>query len=300
MCHFGATERTVGAMSHAPHAPHHHHAGGDDEAILAELLDLDAEVLQAYLSATIDRVHELAGPGPVHRILDLGSGTGTGALALARRFPGAEVIAVDQSAGMLARLRSTAADSGLADRVRTLEADLDGEWPAIGAVDLAWSSMALHHLADPVQGLAQIFAVLRPGGLLAVAEMSTWLRFLPDDIGLGRPGLEARCDAALDELRGTELPYLGADWGPLLTGAGFTGVTGLAFDLSLDGPLPPTAGRYALGSLRRTRGRLDGTLAADDLAALDALTAEDGPDSVLRRQDLAIRGTRTLWTGTRP
>ena len=207
-------------MSHAPH----HHAGDDDEAVLAELLDLDAEVLQAYLSAAVERVHELAADRPVRRILDLGSGTGSGAFALARRFPGAEVIAVDQSAGMLARLRSKAADSGLADRVQTMEADLDGAWPVIEAVDLTWSSMALHHLADPGRGLAEIFAVLRPGGLLAVAEMTTWLRFLPDDIGLGRPGLEARCDAALDELRGAELPYLGADWGPLLTGAGFTGV----------------------------------------------------------------------------
>ncbi len=111
------------------HTPHHHHAGGDDEAVLAELLDLDAEVLQAYLSAVVERVHELAGTGPVRRILDLGSGTGTGTFALARRFPGAEVIAVDQSAGMLARLRSKAADSGLADRVQTMEADLDGAWP---------------------------------------------------------------------------------------------------------------------------------------------------------------------------
>ena len=285
-----------GVMSHTPH----HHAGDHDEAVLAELLDLDAEVLQAYLSAVLERVHELAANRPVRRILDLGSGTGSGAFALARRFPGAEVIAVDQSAGMLARLRSKAAGSGLADRVQTMEADLDGAWPVIEAVDLTWSSMALHHLADPGRGLAEIFAVLRPGGLLAVAEMTTWLRFLPDDIGLGRPGLEARCDAALDELRGAELPYLGADWGPLLTGAGFTGVAGQAFDLGLTAPLPPAAGRYALGSLRRTRGRLDGALDADDLATLDALTAEDGPHSVLHRQDLVIRGTRTLWTGTRP
>lgn len=290
-------------MSHAPHHDQHdhdHHHAGDDEAFLAELLDLDAEVLQAYLSAAVERVHELAAADPVRRILDLGSGTGTGTLALARRFPGAEVIAVDQSAGMLARLRSKAADSGLADRVQTMEADLDGAWPAIGAVDLVWSSMAMHHLADPARGLAEIFAVLRPGGLLAAAELTTSLCFLPDDVGLGRPGLEARCDAALDELRGAELPYLGADWGPLLTGAGFTGVTGQAFDLSPAAPLPPAAGRYALGSLRRARGRLDGTLAADDLATLDVLTAEDGPHSVLHRQDLAIRGTRTLWTGTRP
>lgn len=288
-------------MSHATH--HHHHAGHDhggdeDQAILAELLDLDAEVLQSYLLAAIDRVHELA--GDVGRILDLGSGTGTGTLALARRFPDAEVIAIDQSAEMLARVQAKASAAGVAGRVRTLEANLDEAWPAIDTVDLAWSSMALHHLADPARGLAEIFGLLRPGGLLAVAELTDSLRFLPDDIGLGRPGLEARCDAALDELRGAELPYLGADWTPLLTGAGFTEVTGQAFDLSLITPLPPAAARYAFLWLRRIRDRLDGALAADDLATLDALTAEDGGQSILTRQDLAIRGTRTLWTGTRP
>ncbi len=289
-------------MSHATHHHHHagdHHHGGDqDEAVLAELLDLDAEVLQSYLLAAVDRVHELA--GDVRRILDLGSGTGTGTLALARRFPGADVIAVDQSAEMLARVRAKASEAGLADRVRTVEANLDEAWPAIETVDLAWSSMALHHLADPARGLAEIFGLIRPGGLLAVAELTESLRFLPDDIGLGRPGLEARCDAALDELRGAELPYLGADWTPLLTGAGFAEVAGQAFDLSLIAPLSPAAARYAFGWLRRIRGRLDDVLTADDLATLDALTAEDGPQSILTRQDLAIRGTRTLWTGTRP
>lgn len=289
-------------MSHATHHHHqagdHHHGGDQDEAVLAELLDLDAEVLQSYLLAAVDRVHELA--GDVRRILDLGSGTGTGTLALARRFPGADVIAVDQSAEMLARVQAKASAAGVADRVRTVEANLDEAWPAIETVDLAWSSMALHHLADPARGLAEIFGLIRPGGLLAVAELTDSLRFLPDDIGLGRPGLEARCDAALDELRGAELPYLGADWTPLLTGAGFTEVAGQAFDLSLIAPLSPAAARYAFLWLRRIRGRLEDALTVDDLAALDALTAEEGPQSILTRQDLAIRGTRTLWTGTRP
>ena len=48
------------------------------EAALAELLDLDAEVLHAYLTDVIGWVGELAG-GPPRRILNLGTGTGTGA-----------------------------------------------------------------------------------------------------------------------------------------------------------------------------------------------------------------------------
>ncbi len=266
---------------------------------MADLLDLDGEVLHAYLSQATGWVYQVAAGRPVHRILDVGCGTGNGALALAERFGGAEVIAVDESGDMLARLRARARDRGLDDRVRTVEADLDQAWPALGPVDVTWTSMALHHLADPDRALREIFAATRPGGLLAVAESTAPLRFLPDDIGLGRPGLEARAQAAVAEHHSGTMPYLGANWGPLVTRAGFTGVAERAFGIELGAPLPGSAGRYAQAYLRRARGHLDGALAPDDLATLDVLIGDDGPGSVLRRRDLAIRNTRTLWTATR-
>jgi methylase of polypeptide subunit release factors len=49
-------------------------------------------------SEVIDWVGQLAAGLPPRRILDLGSGTGTGAIALARRFQDADVIALDLSA----------------------------------------------------------------------------------------------------------------------------------------------------------------------------------------------------------
>jgi SAM-dependent methyltransferase len=284
------------------HGHHHHHAEGPAEfAALADYLDLDAEVFHGYLSAAITQVHELAGGAPAGRILDLGCGTGTGSLALARRFDGAEVIAVDQSAELLARLQAKAHDLGLGGRIHTIEADLDGPWPAVGPVDLVWTSKTLHHLADPARALAEIFTGLRPGGLLAVAEMTNSpLGFLPDDVGLGRLGLEARYQAALAKLNAAELPYLGADWGLLMSQAGFTGVAEHVFGIDLPAPLPGPARRYVQVALQRGRDALDDELADDDLAALDALTGDDGPHSVLQREDLAIRGTRAIWTATRP
>jgi len=283
------------------HQNHHHHPGTDvDEAALAELLDLDAVVLHSYLSEVTGRVHDLASGRPVRRILDLGCGTGNGALALVRRFPGADVIAVDQSAAFLARLRDKARDLGLDGRVHTVEADLDESWPALDPVDVAWSSMALHHLADPDRALKQVFGLLRPGGLLAVAEMYENLRFLPDDLGLGRPGLEARCRAALHERATALMPYLGADWGPLVAQAGFADVAEQAFEIGLTPPLPAAAGRYVQGNLRMFRSHVGELMAADDLAVLDTLIGDDGPASALHRQDLAIRGTKILWTARRP
>jgi SAM-dependent methyltransferase len=264
---------------------------------LTELLELDAEVFRSYLSGAIAWVRSLAADLPRYRILDLGSGTGSAAIVLAQQFGDADVLAVDTSAELLARVRSKAIDLGLAGRITTVQADLDGPWPAAGAVDVVWASMSLHHLADPDRVLADVFAATRPGGLFAVAEMSSLPRFLPDDVG---PGLEARCHAALADLNARLLPHLGADWGQHLAQAGFAVAAKRTFTIDLDPPLPAAAGRYAQLFLQRFRAQLDGVITAQDQATLGILADSDGPDSLLHRRDLTVRGARTIWIGKRP
>lgn len=279
---------------------HHHPAAETDEAAMAERLDLDAEVLHSYLSDVTAWIHELAGALSPCRILDLGSGTGTGAFALLERFEGADAIALDVSAQLLHRLRDKARDLGVADRVRTVQADLEAAWPALDTIDLVWASSSLHHMADPDRVLTEVVAALRPGGLLVVAEMDSFPRFLPDDLGLGRLGLEARCHAALAEGRAVELPHLGSDWGVRLSRAGFTIEAERPFAIDLTPPLPDSTGRYAQVSLRGIRSHLAGRISADDLATLDTLIDSDGPDGVMRRDDLTVRTSRTVWVGRRP
>jgi SAM-dependent methyltransferase len=289
-------------------AHHHDHHGVDDDhgdgleqaGALAEMLELDAEVHHGYLSDAISWVGHLARDRPTHRVVDLGCGTGTATIALARTFPDANVLAVDSSADYLARVRNKAAGMDANDRITTLQADLDGSWPLAGTVDVVWASMSLHHLADPDRTLADLYATVRPGGLVAVAEMDALPRFLPDDLGIGRPGLEARCHAALAEDRARQLPALGSDWGARLTGAGFTTVTERLFAIDADPPLPPAVGTYARLFLQRVLSQLDDTTDADDRDTLDALIDSDGPHSVLNRRDLRIRGTRTIWAATTP
>jgi SAM-dependent methyltransferase len=287
-------------MKNHHHHDQHHPAAETAEAAMAELLDLDAEVLHSYLSEVTAWIHEMTADLPSRRILDLGSGTGTGAFALLQRFEGTEVIALDISAQLLSHLRDKARVLGVADRVRTVEADLDAAWPAIDTVDLVWASSSLHHMADPDRVLTEVFAALRPGGLLVVVEMDSFPRFLPDDLGLGRPGLEARCHAALAEGRAAELPHLGSDWGARLSQAGFTIEAERPFAIDLTPPLPASTGRYAEASLRRIRSSLDGRMSAGDLAALDTLLDSDRPDGVLQRDDLTVRTARTVWVARRP
>ncbi|MGW0481496.1 class I SAM-dependent methyltransferase [Nonomuraea sp. NPDC003214] len=267
-------------------ANHHHH----DDHSLAEILDLDGEVLHSYLSDVTAWVRDLTADRPPHRLLDLGSGTGTGTFALLERFGDAEAIALDQSEPMLRHLEGRARERGLAGRVRTLQADLDAGWPPVGEVDLVWASASLHHLADPGRVLAGAHAALRPGGLLVAAETAGFPRFLPQE----HAGLEERCHAILDRRRAEALPHFGDDWGPRLASAGFTVEAERVFDVRLTHPLPASAGRYAERSLRRMRHGLDGTLDAASLAALDALL-----DGIGERDDLEVRTTRTVWAARR-
>lgn len=282
------------------HGSHALHDGVNDDAALAELLDLDGEVLRPYWTDALTWVRRAAaGDGP-GRILDLGAGSGVGTIALAQRFAGAEVIAVDVSEPMLSRIRAKALDLGLADRIRTVPADLDVGWPAIDALDVTWASMSMHHLTDPDRVLGDVFAATRPGGLVAVAEMAEPLRFLPDDLGFGRPGLEGRCLAALEKEHAHSVPELGSDWAPRLETAGFTLLGERTLTIKMDAPHPPGAARYAQLWLQRLSPGLADQLAPDDLEALATLVDGTGPESVHQRDDLQIRGSRTVTLARRP
>lgn len=130
-------------------------------------------------------------PGNIHRILDLCTGSGCIAVALALAFPGAHVDAADISADALAVARRNVAEHGVGDRVELVASDLFTELagrrydlivtnppyvPAAGIPEFPPEyahEPALGLAAGPF-GLDSIVAILRdacahlnPGGLLA-------------------------------------------------------------------------------------------------------------------------------------
>ncbi|MFE4857200.1 class I SAM-dependent methyltransferase [Streptomyces sp. NPDC056670] len=280
---------------HAPHASHsqpfRHDADGE-----AEILDLDAAVLAEHIASITASLPLTAEP---RHIVDLGCGTGTGTFALLARFPEAQVTAVDTSADHLRRLREKAEAKGVADRVRTVQADLDVEWPDLGAPELVWASASMHHMADPDRTLRAVHDLLAPGGLFAVVELSGFPRFLPEDAPSERPGLEERCHAASERHHAEHVPHRGADWGPMLTGAGFAIEDHRTITVHLDRSHSDAVGRYALHSLRRMRDTVTQNLSAEDLAAYDQLLDTESPRSILHRDDLAVRTERTVWAARR-
>lgn len=87
----------------------------------------------------VEAVVERAGTGPV-RILDVGTGSGAIAIALAHTLPEAEVTAVDLSAEELAVARANAVAHGLEGRIRFVESDLLAGLPAGAGFDVVVSN----------------------------------------------------------------------------------------------------------------------------------------------------------------
>ncbi|MFJ3786028.1 class I SAM-dependent methyltransferase [Streptomyces sp. NPDC090093] len=284
------------ADSHA-HGDSHSHAHSHDADSQAEILDLDAEVLAEH---TADLVSWLPVRTPPREIVDLGCGTGAGTFALLDRFPEAHVTAVDSSAEHLQRLREKACARGVEGRVRTVQADLDrADWPDLGTPDLVWASASLHHMLHPDRALRQVHDLLAPGGLLTVVELAGFPRFLPEDAPEDRPGLEERCHVAGERFHAEPVPHRGADWGPMLTAAGFALDGERTITVNVEASGDDTIGAYALGGLRRIRRGVADVLPPEDLAALDRLLDTDGPHSILRRDDLGVRTERTVWAARR-
>ncbi|MFG2287248.1 class I SAM-dependent methyltransferase [Streptomyces sp. NPDC048595] len=292
--------------------PGHHHARHDSAQIdweaLGPILERGAELhtpLHEQIAAWLrELLTGVAGTGPdgVRRVLDVGSGPGVVSCLLARAFPAAEVVAVDAAGALLERARARAGRLGLGDRIHTHHAEVPDGLDALGGADLIWSSRALHHVGDQRAAVAALAGHLRPGGLLAVCEGGLAPRYLPRDIGVGRPGLQSRLDAAGEEwftAMRTALPDAAddiEDWPAFLADAGLRTPRTRSFLLDLPAPLSAEARGYVQTRLTRSVDLYGDLLDADDRTTLARLADPDDPAGVTRRPDVFLLSAQTVHT----
>ncbi|MGW1214091.1 class I SAM-dependent methyltransferase [Streptomyces sp. NPDC002499] len=283
---------------------HDHHHTDLDWAAMAPRLEAQAELFTSlYERAMAWLADKQTEPG---LIVDAGSGPGVVACLLAEAFPGARVVAVDGAEPLLDRARDRAERLGVGDRFGTLAGELPGvleelDYPA----DLLWASRSLHHLGDQRAALAAFAARLAPGGTLALMEGGLPARFLPRDLGFGRPGLQARLDALEEEwfaeMR-ANLPGAVAeaeDWPALMASAGLRPTGTRSFLLDLHAPAKDRARAYIADTLTRLRDGFGDRLDADDRTTLDRLLDPDDKASVHHRPDVFVLAAHTVHTAVR-
>lgn len=106
------------------------------------------------------------------RVLDVGTGTGKLAVAIARGLPGVRVTGVDFAQPMLRAGLPVVRARSAGRRISVGAADALALPFAEGVFDAVVSAFVVRNLADPMAGLREQARVLRAGGRLVVLEIT--------------------------------------------------------------------------------------------------------------------------------
>lgn len=154
--------------------------------------------------ATAEALLDAAEVGAGTRVLDVGTGPGT--VAVAALLRGASVVAVDAEPGMLALATANAPQAEVRHAVLP-------ELPfSDGSFDAAVANFVINHVEDPWGALIELRRVVRPGGRLAVTiwhstgnEAMSLFNLALDEVGVERPvypTLPVDFDRTAEGLRG--------------------------------------------------------------------------------------------------
>jgi len=113
---------------------------------------------------------------PTPKVLDLGCGVGAQTIHLAELTSGS-IVAVDNNAPSIERLRATIADLGLSQRVSPVVGDMANLDQPPASFDLVWSEGALYNIGIE-NALRICHGLLRPGGYLAFTD-AVWRKDNP-------------------------------------------------------------------------------------------------------------------------
>lgn len=242
-------------------------------------------------------------------VVEIGSGAGGQAAALAAHLPGAGSLQVVDSAPELldtaVRAARDAAPDGVEVRGVRGDATDDALADQVHPVDLVFAAFVVHHLPDQLAGLRRLASLLRPGGRLAIVEFGLEGRVLPWDIGLGEPGLEARLAAARDRwfrsMRAgmTEETRLPMGWGRALREVGLTEVETWSYLVDRPAPISGAARREALRRLEMLAEDGEQQLEPDDVNTIRRLLDPQDPESAASREDLFYLSASTVHVATR-
>jgi ubiquinone/menaquinone biosynthesis C-methylase UbiE len=115
-----------------------------------------------------EAIREAVALSPEMTALEIGCGSGLVTMALCDYL--GTIVALDTSEEALKALQAKIEDMG-ASNVTPLRLDLSVDPLPDLAVDLIFSSMALHHVADPARMIERAGRLLRLGGFMCIADL---------------------------------------------------------------------------------------------------------------------------------
>lgn len=133
--------------------------------------------LNHTLSLGIDRywrkkmVKEL--PPDAHYVLDLATGTGDLAIALLKQFPNLEIEAVDFSEKMLETAQKKVKDTPWFPKINFKQADAMALPYESDSFDACTIAFGVRNFENLLQGLQEVYRILKPGGNLIILEFGT-------------------------------------------------------------------------------------------------------------------------------
>lgn len=133
----------------------------------------DEATRRALRTTGLDRSAPLA-------IADLGCGTGASSLVLARET-GADITSVDLAPAFVERVRERAEAAGMGDRITAVVGDIAEPPFQEGSLDAIWSEGAIYNIGFE-EGLRAWRGFLRPGGVVAVSEITWTTDERPDEV----------------------------------------------------------------------------------------------------------------------
>ncbi len=172
--------------------------------------------LRDQAGALVDLLHADTAYAAGSEVLEAGCGVGAQTVTLARRSPGARFTSVDVSEGSLAVARRRVREAGLGN-VELRRADILARPFADASFDHAFVCFLLEHLPRPVEALAAIARLVRPGGTVTVIEGDHGSAYFHPDSEDARAAIaclvELQRRAGGDSLIGRRLRPLMADAG---------------------------------------------------------------------------------------
>ena len=178
------------------------------------------ERLQDQAGTLVELLHSDTSYPPGSVVLEAGCGVGAQTVTLAQRSPGARFTSVDISADSIAEAKKATDAAGFTN-VQLQQADIFALPFAPVSFDHIFVCFVLEHLSRPVEALAILNKLLRPGGTMTVIEGDHGSTYFHPDSSAAQMAIQ--CQVELQRLAGGNA-LIGRQLYPLMVEAGLEAV----------------------------------------------------------------------------